>query len=127
MPLQRLRRKLTIRNQVLLVACFVFAGLAATEYLVQSRLLLPHFAQIERDQAYAAMDRVSDALGRELESFATSARDWGNWAETYDFMRGRSAGFLDKNVCRWISCPPDGWHRTHRCSARSASAPTSPA
>ena len=98
MPLQRLRRKLTIRNQVLLVACFVFAGLAATEYLVQSRLLLPHFAQIERDQAYAAMDRVSDALGRELESFATSARDWGNWAETYDFMRGRSAGFLDKNV-----------------------------
>lgn len=98
MGLTRLRLPQSIRNRVVVVAALVFASLALTQYVVQHAFLLPHFSRIERAQAYATIDRVSYALAREQETLAISARDWGNWVETYRYVHDHNPGFLDTNV-----------------------------
>jgi sensor domain CHASE-containing protein len=55
-----------IRHKVIVLLAALFAVLAAAQFLVQQRIVLPSFAQLERDAARKDMDRVAYALEREL-------------------------------------------------------------
>lgn len=83
----RLGRKLGL----LFVALFV--GLAALELAVQQLVLLPSFEALDRTQARRNVQRVVDALGREVELLAPQATDWATSDETYDFVVDRNEDF----------------------------------
>lgn len=90
--------KLNIRNRVLAAAALAFVILGIAQYFVQRNMLLPHFEGLEREQANASFERLHDALGRETEVVALSARDWGNWIDVYNYVLAPDDAFLDTNV-----------------------------
>ena len=87
-----------IRHKVIALIAALFAVLAAAQFLVQQRIVLPSFAQLERDAAQKDMDRVAYTLAREIDLLGISARDWGNWADMYAFMQDHNSAYIAANL-----------------------------
>ena len=87
-----------IRYKVITLLAALFAVLGVTQFLVQQQILLPSFAELERDAARKDMDRVAYTLGRELDLLGITARDWSNWADTYAFMHDHNLSYVTANL-----------------------------
>ncbi len=87
-----------IRPKVILLIATLFVVLAVVEIFVAQRILLPSFAQLERDDARTAIRRISYALDLRLKGLAVSAAGWGNWSETYAFVQDHNPAFVAANM-----------------------------
>jgi two-component system, NtrC family, sensor kinase len=75
-----------VRAKVTLLLALLFAVLIGAQWAIQQRLLLPRFEELERASARTDMQRVQLAVERELQSLGAAASDWGNWADTWQYM-----------------------------------------
>ena len=87
-----------IRTKVVVLLSVVFVALALVEWGVGKMLLLPRFEQIETDNARIAMKRIDYGVYQALGELQVSANDWGNWADTYRFMRDRNSDYARENL-----------------------------
>jgi sensor domain CHASE-containing protein len=76
----------------------LFAVLIVLEIAVQKQVLMPSFAELEREDAETSMKRIGYALDRTLESLEVTASDWGNWADVYQFVQSPSEAFVSTNI-----------------------------
>jgi sensor domain CHASE-containing protein len=76
----------------------LFAVLIVLEIAVQKQVLMPSFAELEREDAETSMKRIGYALDSTLESMESMAGDWGNWAEAYQFVQSPNVEFMNVNV-----------------------------
>src|ERR1700678_1029675 len=89
---------MNIRTKIILLLALLFAVLITLEIEVQNQVLMPSFAQLEREEADTSMKRIAFALDVTLESLELSAADWGNWADVYRFVQSPDAAFVKANV-----------------------------
>jgi signal transduction histidine kinase/DNA-binding response OmpR family regulator len=89
---------MTIRAKVVALVASLFLVLGVSEIFVAGRVLLPSFAELEKQESRTAMQRVNNALELRLEGLEVSAKDWGDWSETYAFVQDRNDGFTTANV-----------------------------
>jgi signal transduction histidine kinase/ActR/RegA family two-component response regulator len=87
-----------LRPKVIALIVLLFAVLGIAQMLVQNAIVLPSFAQLERQAATTDMERVSHALAGEIEQLGITARDWANWMDTYQFMSDRNARYIADNL-----------------------------
>src|SRR5664279_912114 len=76
----------------------LFAVLIVLEIAVQQRVLMPSFAQLEREDAETSMKRIGYALDTALQNLQLTAADWGNWADVYRFVQAPSETFVSANI-----------------------------
>ncbi len=84
--------------KVVVALALLFVVLSAVEVVVQQRLLMPSFGELEHADALTAMQRVRSALERSRDGLALAAADWGNWADAYQFSHDHNADFSRMNV-----------------------------
>src|ERR1700733_7163368 len=89
---------MNIRPKVTVLVASLFVILGAVQYLVVQRVLLPSFVDLERADARIAMRRIRYALDSTIDRLALSATDWGNWSETYRFVRDHNQEFVADNI-----------------------------
>src|SRR5580658_2678986 len=89
---------MTIRAKVIMLVASLFLVLGASEIFVATRILLPSFAELEQQESRTAMQRVNNALDLRLEGLEVSAKDWGDWSDTYAFVQDRNEAFNTSNV-----------------------------
>ena len=83
----------------LLLALFaLFAVFAVAQYFVEESILPPSFRNFEQQAARQDMARVAGILDREIDSLGVTVRDWGNWVETWNYMRDRKARYVEANL-----------------------------
>jgi signal transduction histidine kinase/ActR/RegA family two-component response regulator len=87
-----------LRPKVIALIVCLFTVLGVAQLLVQTGTLLPSFAELEQQSAATDMRRVTHALNADIEQIAITARDWGNWRDTYRFMGGVNEGYVDANL-----------------------------
>ena len=87
-----------IRPKVIVLIATLFVVLGVVEIFVAQQILLPSFAELERDDARTAIRRISFALDLRLKGLAVSAAGWGNWSETYAFVQDHNRGFVAANM-----------------------------
>ena len=75
-----------VRAKVTLLLALLFAVLIGAQWAIQQLLVLPRFEELERASARTDMQRVQLAVERELQSLGAAASDWGNWADTWQYM-----------------------------------------
>jgi PAS domain S-box-containing protein len=75
---------------VVIAVAALFAGCVAvlTREIVQDR-----FAGVERDLVMRNRAVLARVVGAEVESLATTATDWAQWDDLYDFARGKNTAF----------------------------------
>jgi two-component system, NtrC family, sensor kinase len=83
---------------VILLLSAVFLVFALVEWGVGEFLLLPRFEQIERDNATTAMRRIDAGVTLALDGLQVSATDWGNWADTFQFMQDHNQAYNQANL-----------------------------
>src|SRR5258708_36080193 len=91
-----MRVKIRPKVAALTAGIFVVLGIAAV--LVEERVVLPSFAELERANAGVAMRRIDYALDLALEHVAVMAMDWGNWADTYHFVKSHNPTYARTNI-----------------------------
>jgi two-component system NtrC family sensor kinase len=89
---------MNIRTKMISLLALLFAVLIALEIAVQRQVLVPSFAQLEREDADTSMKRIGFALDMTLESLELTAADWGNWADVYRFVQSPDAAFVKANI-----------------------------
>ncbi len=89
---------MNIRTKMISLLALLFAVLIVLEIAVQKQVLMPSFAQLEREDAETSMKRIGYALDMTLESMELSASDWGNWADLYKFVQSPNTAFIDANI-----------------------------
>ena len=87
-----------VRAKVTLLLALLFTVLIAAQWAIQQRLVLPRFEDLERASARTDMQRVELAVERELQSLGAAASDWGNWADTWRYMRHRDSRYAQANL-----------------------------
>ena len=60
-------------------------------------ILLERFAQLERDQVRVNMDRVLNAVENSLDGLQATAKDYGNWDDTYAYLAAPSEAYIKAN------------------------------
>src|SRR5271170_1302243 len=76
----------------------LFTVLIVLEISIQKQVLMPSFAELEREDAQTSMRRIEYALDSALENLELSAADWGNWADVYEFVQSRNPDFVAANI-----------------------------
>jgi two-component system NtrC family sensor kinase len=89
---------MTIRPKVIALVASMLAVLGAVQILVEHRILMPSFAELEHEDARTAMRRINYALDLTLDRLALSAADWGNWEDTYRFVADHNREYVRANV-----------------------------
>ena len=87
-----------IRAKVVALLAAVFVALTFVEWCVGQAFLLPRFEAIELDTARTAMKRIEYGLHQTLNEIQVSATDWGNWKDTYEFIRNHNPQFEQDNL-----------------------------
>src|SRR5450631_1544548 len=83
-----------LRPKIIVLLTSLFAVLGIALLVVQQRILLPSFAELEREGARTDLDRVKNTLKRDLDLLYSMTADWGNWDATYQFMIDRDPAFI---------------------------------
>jgi sensor domain CHASE-containing protein len=89
---------MNIRWKVTVLLAALFAVLGATGILVAKTILIPSFAELERNDAKVGMRRVQYALDSTLNQLGLSAGGWGNWTDAYRFMQDHNHTFIDEQM-----------------------------
>jgi sensor domain CHASE-containing protein len=89
---------MTIRPKVIALVASMLVVLGIVQIVVEQHILMPSFAELERDDARTAMRRIDYALDLTLERLGLSAADWGNWEDTYRFVDDHNANYVRANV-----------------------------
>jgi two-component system, NtrC family, sensor kinase len=89
---------MTIRPKVITLVACLLAVLGAVQIFVEHRILMPSFAELERDDARTAMRRINYAFDLALDRLALSAADWGNWNDTYRFVVDHNLDYVNANI-----------------------------
>jgi PAS domain S-box-containing protein len=87
-----------MRLKVLLVLS-VFAGsIVLADYLVERNVVLPKFIELERQQGYRNVDRVEEALRREVQDVSQNTCDYARWDDTCQFIEKGNGHFVQSNL-----------------------------
>ncbi len=89
---------MNIRTKVISLLAMLFVILIAIEIAVQREVLMPSFAELERDDAKVSMRRIDYALDVSLDSLELTAADWGNWDDVYHYVQAPSEEFVRTNI-----------------------------
>ena len=89
---------MNIRTKMLSLLALLFAVLIVLEIVVQQRVLMPSFAQLEREDAQTSMKRIGYALDMTLQGLELTAADWGNWADVYQYVQSPGPAFVSANI-----------------------------
>jgi two-component system, NtrC family, sensor kinase len=87
-----------IRTKMISLLALLFTVLIVLEISIQKQVLMPSFAELEREDAQTSMRRIEYALDSALENLELSAADWGNWADVYQFVQSRNPNFVAVNI-----------------------------
>ncbi len=87
-----------IRTKMVSLLALLFVALIVLDVVAQNRILLPSFAELERDDARTSMKRIEYALDQELDGLQLSATDWGDWQDVYGYVQAPNSEFVSTNI-----------------------------
>lgn len=89
---------MSIRTKMVSLLALLFVTLIGLDIIVQKTILMPSFAELERDDAKTSMKRISYALDMALDGLVLTATDWGNWQDVYQYVQAPNAAFVATNI-----------------------------
>jgi two-component system, NtrC family, sensor kinase len=89
---------MNIRTKVISLLAMLFVVLIILEIAIQEEVLMPSFAELERDDAKVSMKRIRYALDMALDGLEVTAADWGNWEDVYHYVQVPNEAFVRTNI-----------------------------
>src|SRR4051812_18227617 len=90
--------KVRLHARIILVLALTLAAFLSAGFGIIHLVLNPAFERLEHDQAVTNVKRVQRALQSQLASVDQKLRDWSNWDDSSDFVRNRTAAYIEGNL-----------------------------
>ncbi len=98
-------------------ACLVVFALLylGADYVLRSRLILPEFSALERQEDARGIESIVDAILREAYHLRQLASDWASWDDMYAYVRDGNEAFEQSNF-QWESLNASGIDLIYVCT-----------
>lgn len=93
-----MHRYLGIRLKILGILVLAVMFYIILTQVVYSLVMLPSYAELEREEGTKDINRCLDALRREIKHLDTVTHDWAAWDDTYAFVLDRNEGYRQSNL-----------------------------
>ena len=87
-----------LRPKIIALIAALFALFGVAQMLIQNEILLPGFAELERQSARNEMARAVRAFDGELDLLSIVGDDWGDWSDTYRFMGNHDLRIIEASI-----------------------------
>ena len=88
----------SLQTKVIGLLLLLFAALILLNILIGKLFIMPSFLALEREEAGHDLNRVVQAIDREVEHLTMTASDWGSWSDTWNYLRGENPGYPEANL-----------------------------
>lgn len=89
---------MTLRRQMLILTLVAFFLLTGLLYLAAKLVLLKNFAALEAEKTLASTRGIVSSLQDDLAALATTAADWAEWDDTYNFVENLNEEYRKANL-----------------------------
>jgi PAS domain S-box-containing protein len=86
-----------IQRRVLLALALVATLFGGVQVAVLKAFVLPSYAELETDTARGGIDRVLQEIEQTLEQLGSTAGDYADWDDAWDFVTGRRPDYATTN------------------------------
>ncbi len=86
-----------LRTKTFFIVVLALGALIALIQTAVSLTFIRSFDELERRDIDAVLARLRQAVSVATERIESGARDWGVWAETYEFIENRNPGYVESN------------------------------
>lgn len=90
--------KSSLQRKIAWVLLLVLLTLGGVHAAIHWGVIYPSFLALEERAARRDLDRLRNALDRELLYLDTTCKDWAFWDDTYRFVQERSRDYIDSNL-----------------------------
>ena len=87
-----------LHARIILLLALTFGMFLSAGFGIVHLVLNPAFERLEQAQAVTNVKRVQRALQNQLASIDQKLSDWSNWDDTNDFVRHRTASYIEGNL-----------------------------
>lgn len=91
---------------LLIILCVIFVG---GDHFIRYYIILPEFAELERQEAIKDITRCTTSIERELQHVEKVAADWAPWDDMYQYVIDGNDNFAASNF-QWDTMLPVGIH-----------------
>lgn len=89
---------MNLRRTTLFILLITFIGITVSVFFNLRLVLLPTFAQEERNTMELNIQRSVSVLEIMFDGLDQTARDWSRWDDTYNFVVNRNTSYLEDNL-----------------------------
>jgi len=89
---------MSLRNQTAILLIGLSLAFVISTYAVQVLVVMPAFAELEKQAAERDVDRCIDAIHRDLEGLSNTANDWASWDDSYQYVEDHNEAFVKGNL-----------------------------
>lgn len=86
-----------LRNKILSVLGVGLVGLSASFYFASSALFSRSYTDLETQQLNQDVQRVLDAISKDLDNLSREVLDYSRWDDTYEFVAERNKDYIENN------------------------------
>jgi len=90
--------KMKLLTHVVLVTTLVTSALIGGVFLASDHLLVQNLEDSERAVVTGSCSLVNHTIQHEIDTLATTCRDWATWDDTYFFVQNPNQAYLDSNL-----------------------------
>ncbi|MHC1789924.1 sensor histidine kinase [Solidesulfovibrio sp.] len=89
---------MSLRQTAAVIVCATFFGLLLLLYAIFRGTIQNGFDGLERQAVAENLDRVQNAMARDLKNLEGMAADWGLWDDTYHFLKSQNDAYVAANL-----------------------------
>ncbi len=89
---------MSLRHRTLFAIIFTFIGLLFLLILLADTIILNQFDQLQADAIQANLQRVVNAINKEIDTLNSTTSDWSYWDDTYQFIQDGNDTYIASNL-----------------------------
>lgn len=89
---------MSLQNKFLIIFAILFISFGLMQLTINQIFILPSFIELENNEAIQNLNRINEAIKKEIEHLDDLCYDWGSWDDSYEFVETGSQDYEDSNL-----------------------------
>lgn len=87
-----------LKTKIIIIFGILFICFGLLQIAINQIFILPSFITLENDEAIRNLNRVNEAINKEIRHLDDQCYDWGAWDDSYSFMKTGSQEYKNSNL-----------------------------
>ena len=89
---------MSLKAKIILIFGLLFIAFGLMQVAINKIFIMPSFINLENDEAIRNLNRINEAIDKEIRHLDDVCHDWGSWDDSCDFMETGSKDYEEGNL-----------------------------